>query len=51
MVTPQGVINTESNALSRYFLIGLRLNLQKWSGTPSRRGEPMRRRGDGSFIY
>jgi len=50
-VTPQGVTNTLSNSLSRYFLIGLRLNLQKWNGRPTRNGKEMKRRGDGSFIY
>ncbi|MBC7400331.1 MAG: outer membrane beta-barrel protein [Mucilaginibacter sp.] len=46
-----GETNTISNALSRYFMVGLRLNLQKWSGTPQRGGQRMNRRGDGSFIY
>ncbi|WP_295654956.1 outer membrane beta-barrel protein [uncultured Mucilaginibacter sp.] len=50
-VTPTGVTNTLSNSLSRYFLFGVRLNLQKWSGTPTRNGKQMQRRGDGSFIY
>jgi hypothetical protein len=50
-ITPQGVTNTLSSSLSRYFLVGLRLNLQKWSGTPKRGGRDMMRRGDGSFIY
>jgi hypothetical protein len=46
-----GQINTVSSALSRYFLVGLRLNLQKWGGRPQRNGKNMQRRGDGSFIY
>ncbi|MGY3212628.1 outer membrane beta-barrel protein [Mucilaginibacter sp. HD30] len=50
-VTSQAVTNTLSNALSRYFLFGLRLNLQKWSGRPQRNGRVLERRGDGSFIY
>ncbi|WP_214073609.1 outer membrane beta-barrel protein [Mucilaginibacter sp. dw_454] len=50
-VTSGGVTNTLSNAQSRYFLVGLRWNLQKWSGTPQRNGRNMQRRGDGSFIY
>jgi hypothetical protein len=50
-VTTSGTTNTISNALSRYFMVGLRLNLQKWSGTPQRGGRNMQRRGDGSFIY
>ena len=49
-VTPQSTIYTQSNSLSRYFLLGLKLNLQKWGGTPMRNGQPMKRRGDGSFI-
>jgi len=46
-----GYTNTQSNTLSRYFLVGLRLNLQKWSGRPERGGRALQRRGDGSFIY
>jgi len=51
VVTPTGETNTLSNTLSRYFMVGLRLNLQRWSGTPQRGGRNMQRRGDGSFIY
>ncbi|MDB5002779.1 MAG: hypothetical protein JWQ34_1004 [Mucilaginibacter sp.] len=51
VVTGTGETNTISNTLSRYFMVGLRLNLQKWSGTPQRNGRNMNRRGDGSFIY
>ena len=50
-ITTQGYTNTLSNSLSRYFLLGIRLNLQKWTGTPKRNGKDMKRRGDGSFIY
>ena len=50
-VTSQAVTNTLSNALSRYFLFGVRFNLQKWSGRPQRNGRTLERRGDGSFIY
>lgn len=46
-----GQISTISNTNSRYFLVGLRLNLQKWGGRPQRNGKNMQRRGDGSFIY
>jgi hypothetical protein len=46
-----GVTNTISNTSSRYFMVGVRLNLQKWSGRPQRNGKNMQRRGDGSFIY
>ncbi|MDB5115016.1 MAG: hypothetical protein JWQ79_508 [Mucilaginibacter sp.] len=49
--TVNGYTDTRSNALSRYFLVSFILNLQKWSGTPTRNGRQMQRRGDGSFIY
>ncbi len=49
-VTPQGITNTLSNALSRYFMIGLRANFQKWGGKPQRNGKDLKRKGDGSFI-
>ncbi|TDG34908.1 TonB-dependent receptor [Pedobacter changchengzhani] len=49
-LTEYSITNTLSNALSRYFMINLRVNLQKWSGVPSRNGRQMQRRGDGSFI-
>ncbi|GAB3912859.1 outer membrane beta-barrel protein [Mucilaginibacter boryungensis] len=49
--TVTGVTNTVSSSLSRYFLVGFRLNLQKWSGRPTRNGRNLQRRGDGSFIY
>jgi uncharacterized membrane protein YgcG len=48
--TANTVTNTRTNALSRYFMFGVRTNLQKWTGSPKRNGKPMRRRGDGSFI-
>lgn len=50
-VSGGNVTNTISSSLSRYFLIGFRLNLQRWSGKPQRNGRDMQRRGDGSFIY
>lgn len=46
-----GFTNTQSNTLSRYFLVGFILNMQKWSGRPSRNGKQLQRRGDGSFVY
>jgi len=46
-----GQISTISNTNSRYFLVGMRLNLQKWGGRPQQNGKNMQRRGDGSFIY
>ncbi|MDB5004339.1 MAG: hypothetical protein JWQ34_2564 [Mucilaginibacter sp.] len=51
-VTPDGgITNTISSSLSRFFMVGLRLNLQKWGGRPQHNGKNMQRRGDGSFIY
>lgn len=49
-VSANGYTNTQSNTLSRYFTLSAIVNLQKFSGTPSRNGRPMMRRGDGSFI-
>ncbi|MDB5010033.1 MAG: hypothetical protein JWQ06_822, partial [Mucilaginibacter sp.] len=50
VVTANSITDTKTNALSRYVLVSFVLNLQKFSGTPSRGGKPMQRRGDGSFI-
>lgn len=50
-VTPQFTSYTLSNTLSRYMLFGIKLNLQKWGGSPTRKGKPLKRRGDGSFYY
>lgn len=50
-VTTQGVTNTLSNSLSRYFMVGLRATFQKWGGKPQRNGQDLKRKGDGSFIY
>lgn len=50
-VTPQGVTNTLSNALSSYFLVGLRATFQKWNGKPQRDGKELKRKGDGSFTH
>ncbi len=50
VTTERSVTNTLSNALSRYFMLSVRTNLQKWTGSPSRNGRQLRRRGDGSFI-
>lgn len=49
-ITPLSNTFTSSNMSSRYFLIGLRMSLQKWGGMPSKNGQPMKRRGDGSFM-
>ncbi|MFD1256026.1 TonB-dependent receptor [Mucilaginibacter terrae] len=50
VINDNGYTNTLSNALSRYFMFSVRTNLQKWSGSPSRNGRQLQRRGDGSFI-
>ncbi|UKT64566.1 outer membrane beta-barrel family protein [Pedobacter mucosus] len=50
-LTEYSITNTLSNALSRYFMVNFRVNLQKWSGRPTRNGRQMQRRGDGSFEY
>ena len=50
VINDNGYTNTLSNALSRYFMFSVSTNLQKWSGSPTRNGQPMRRRGDGSFY-
>jgi hypothetical protein len=50
-ITNGGWTDTRSNLLSRYFMVGFTLNLQKWSGRAQRDGRNLQRRGDGSFIY
>lgn len=45
-----GVTNTLTNALSRYFMFSAKLYLQKWSGAPSKHGKFLKRMGDGSFM-
>lgn len=50
VTTENSVTNTLTNALSRYFMLSVRTNLQKWTGSPRRNGQELRRRGDGSFI-
>ena len=32
-------------------MVNVRVNLQKWSGKPTRNRRQMQRRGDGSFEY
>ena len=49
-ITPQATTYTLSNSMSRYFLLGIKLNLQKWGGSPTHNGQNMKRRGDGSFY-
>ncbi|RZK77096.1 MAG: TonB-dependent receptor [Pedobacter sp.] len=45
-----GYTDTRSNALSQYFMVRLSMRLQKWTGAKGRNGQPIRRRGDGSFM-
>lgn len=49
-LTPQSTVYTKSNTSNRYLLFGLQYNFEKWGGTPTRNGEKLNRRGDGSFI-
>ncbi len=51
VITDNSIIDSNSNTLSRYFMFGFRLNLQKWNSIPIKDGKPRERRGDGSFIY
>lgn len=39
-----------TNTNSRYFMIGFVYNLQKWNSVKSKTGEPIKRKGDGSFL-
>lgn len=48
--TNGGYINTKTNPNSRYFMLRLSMNLQKWSGAQGRGGRGVMRRGDGSFM-
>jgi len=50
-ITETSITDTRSNSLSRYFMIHLNVNLQRFKGTPTRNGETLKRRNDGSFIY
>nr|WP_294794795.1 TonB-dependent receptor [uncultured Mucilaginibacter sp.] len=50
VTTANGFTETLTNPNSRYFMINLSMNLQKWTGAPKRNGMPIPRRGDGSFI-
>lgn len=43
--------DTRTSSQSRYFKISIIGTLQRWKGTPSRNGQKLQRRGDGSFIY
>jgi len=52
-VTDNSIVDTRSNALSRYFMLHLSWSPQKWAGGGNRGGRPQSggmRRGDGSFM-
>ncbi len=49
-VTDQSIVDTKTNALSRYFMVKLSMRLQKWSGARARNGGNIIRMGDGSFV-
>lgn len=49
-ITDNGIIDTKSNALSRYFMLRLGVKLQKWNGLKPKNGKSMTRMGDGSYI-
>lgn len=45
-----GYVDTQSNPVSRYFMVKLSMRLQKWTGAKGRGGRGIMRRGDGSFM-
>lgn len=49
-ITANGISETLTNPNSRYIILNLSMNLQKWTGAVNRKGKPVKRRGDGSFI-
>jgi len=49
-ITDNGITDTRSNALSRYFMLRVSMRLQKWTGARGRNNAQPIRRGDGSFI-
>lgn len=49
--TAAGYTNTLSANQGRTVTFSLGVNLQRWGGTPKRKGKTLQRRGDGSFIY
>lgn len=49
-VTDQGIVDTKSNILSRYFMLRVGMRLQKWTGAKARGNRSIIRMGDGSFV-
>jgi hypothetical protein len=50
VINDNSIVDTRSNALSRYFMLRLSMRLQKWSGARGKGGRGIIRRGDGSFM-
>lgn len=48
--TVNGFTDIETNPNSRYVMLNLSMNLQKWSGAMGKKGKNFNRRGDGSFY-
>lgn len=49
-ITDNGITDTKTNALSRYFMLRVSMRLQKWTGARGRNNAQPMRRGDGSFM-
>lgn len=49
-ITDNGITDTKTNALSRYFMLRVSMRLQKWTGARGRNNAQPQRRGDGSFM-
>ncbi|HEX7367130.1 MAG TPA: TonB-dependent receptor [Pelobium sp.] len=47
---PNGYTEIATNPNSRYVMLNLSMNLQKWSGPAGKKGANFKRRGDGSFY-
>lgn len=45
-----GFTEIATNPNSRYVMLNLSMNLQKWTGAMGKKGNSIRRRGDGSFF-
>ncbi|MFW0717585.1 hypothetical protein [Pedobacter sp. N23S346] len=50
VITDNGITDTKTNTLIRYFMLRLSVRLQKLTGAKSRNNTQPQRRGDGSFI-
>jgi hypothetical protein len=45
-----GFTEIATNPNSRYVMLNLSMNLQKWTGAMGKKGNSIRRKGDGSFY-